>query len=138
MAIKVTRSILSADHGGIDLLKPRSHDFSLLGIDLVHGAGADLFASLIEKHAKFWQVIVGFDDANSVAALSNLVDTTADLAVKDLNSGSVTTGRLWTWKDARLMDLTGAERFAVVGEFAAIFQVPALDGATNPLIINEF
>ena len=138
MAEKITRSLLSAKFGSTDMLKPRSHDFSLLGTDLVHGAGADLFASLIEKHAKFPQVIVGFDDANSVAAIFALADTTGDLVVKDLDSGSVVAGRQFTWKDARLMDVTGAERFAIVGEFAAVFQVPAFDGATNPLTVAAF
>ena len=138
MAAKVTRSILSAKFGTTDMLKPRSHDFSVLGTDLVHGAGADLFASLIEKHAKFFQVIVGYDDANSLAAIAALLDTTADLVVKDLDSGSVTVGRQFTWKDARIMDITGAERFAIVGEFATIFQVPALDGATSPLAVVAF
>ena len=137
MAAIVTRSIFSAKHGSTgDMLKPRSHDFSLQSQPLVHGAGADRFASTLSAENKWWQVIVGFDDANSVAVLTGLVDTSGDRVVKDMNVGAGVAARTFTWKDAVLMDVTAAERFAVPGEFAAVFAVPALDGATNPLTVT--
>ena len=138
MTTKVTRSILSAKFGNIDLLKPRSHDFNLQRIDLIHGAGADVWMTTIHAEGKFWHVVCGFDDANSVAALAAAVDTQADLVVKDLNTGSRVAGRQWTWSKASMMDVSGAERFAAVGEFAAVFFIPSVDGAVSPLAIVEY
>lgn len=132
----VSRNILSASFDGSTLLKPRSHDFNVQGTDLIHGAGADLYASLIEKLTKFFQVTVGFDDAISISALTAKIDTTGTLVVNDLDAGSATVGRTFTWTNARLMDVTLAQRFAIAGEYAIVCFVPAFDGATNPLVVT--
>jgi len=138
MAKKVTRSILSATFGAAGMLAPRSHDFNVNRQDFIHGAGADVWASAISAEVKFFQVVVGFDDANSVAALLALLDTDAALTVKDLNHGSRVAGRQWAYSTAHLMDVTGAERFAVAGEFAGIFFVGDPSGAASLLQVTGY